>query len=70
MAVTVEQAKVIVAERSNGALVGTSPSKGGRAWIEGEWCLAELEALCIIIRAEAGEHAEGAEETQAIWDAM
>jgi hypothetical protein len=60
--VTLEQAKSIVDNRSNGALEGTSPGKGGRAWLAGEWQLAELEALCVMLRHEAGDAAEGAVE--------
>lgn len=68
--VTLEQAKKIVEARSNGGLEGTSASKGGRAWIEGEWCLAELEGLCVMLRHEAGAAAEGAVEVLAIWKGM
>jgi hypothetical protein len=62
MNITIERAKAVLADRSNGALEGTSPSKGGRAWLEGEWLLSELEALCFVIRHEAGENAEGLKE--------
>lgn len=68
--ITLEDAKRVVAERSNGALIGTSPSKGGRAWLDGEWCLAELEGLCIMLRHEAGDAAEGAAEVLAFWKDM
>ena len=66
--ITLEQAREIVANRSNGALEGISSGKGGRAWLDGEWQLCELEALCVLIRHEAGEHAEGAEELVRISD--
>lgn len=49
-------------DRSNGADEGRSTSKGGRAWLSGEFQLCELEALCIVLRHEAGEHAEGIAE--------
>lgn len=62
IAITLEQAKSIWNDRSNGRCDGMSASKGGRAWLEGEFCLDELEALCVILRAEAGENAQGAEE--------
>lgn len=60
--ITLEQAQEIWSERMNGRCVGTSPSKGGRAWLDGEFQLDELEALCVIIRHQAGEGAQGAEE--------
>lgn len=69
MTITVKQAKEIVDNRSNGALQGISASKGGRAWLDGEWCLDELEALCVLIRHEAGANAQGAEDIVAAWDA-
>lgn len=65
-AISVKDARKIVDERSNGALMGISAGKGGRAWLDGEWQLCELEALCVLIRAEAGNNAEGAEELLAI----
>ncbi|MNY58914.1 hypothetical protein D3C86_1953070 [compost metagenome] len=46
---------------------GISSGKGGRAWLDGEWQLCELEALCVMIRAEAGDHAEGAAELIEYW---
>lgn len=60
--ITLDEAKEIVADRANGALEGISAGKGGRAWLDGEWRLSELEALCVMIRAEAGSGAQGAEE--------
>ncbi len=48
-------------DRSNGRDDGHSPSKGGLAWLDGEFQLCELVALCIVLRHEAGEHAEGLE---------
>jgi len=57
--VSIEDVKEIVADCSNGTLDGISASKGGRAWLGGEWQLCELEALCILIRHEAGEGADG-----------
>ncbi|QPZ53273.1 hypothetical protein AchV4_0044 [Achromobacter phage vB_AchrS_AchV4] len=65
--VTLEQAREIVKDRSNGTLSGISSGKGGRAWLDGEWQLCELEALCVMIRAEAGDHAEGAAELIEYW---
>ncbi len=65
--VTLEQAQAIVKDRSNGTLSGISSGKGGRAWLDGEWQLCELEALCVMIRAEAGDHAEGAAELIEYW---
>lgn len=49
-------------DRSNGADEGRSTSKGGRAWLCGEFQLCELEALCIVLRHEAGTAAEGIAE--------
>ena len=68
--ITLEQAKEIVNNRSNGALQGISAGKCGRAWLDGEWQLDELEALCVMIRHEAGDNAQGAEELVAIWAEM
>lgn len=65
--ITLEQAKDIVDNRSNGALEGISPGKNGRAWLNGEWQLCELEALCVLIRHEAGDNAQGAEELVQYW---
>ena len=65
--ITLDQAKEIVKERSNGSYEKISASKGGRVWIDGEWQLDELEALCVMIRHEAGEKAVGAEELIKIW---
>lgn len=36
--------------RMNGVLENISSGKGGRAWLEGEWQLEELDALCQSIR--------------------
>ena len=65
--ITVEQAKEIVKSRSNGSLDKISAGKGGRAWLEGEWELDALEALCVLIRNEAGANAQGAEELVEYW---
>lgn len=68
---TPDEAREIFDNRSNGGfgrVAGTSDSKGGRVWLEGEFQLDELEALCIILRAEAGDRAEGVDELQAIYD--
>jgi hypothetical protein len=62
MKITVEQALEIWNDRANGADEGRSTSKGGRAWLSGEFRLAELEALCMILRHEAGKLAEGLPE--------
>lgn len=59
--ITKEQAHTIFNDRQNGRLDGISASKGGRAWLEGEFYLDELEALCVLIRSEAGDGAQGAE---------
>lgn len=67
--ITLEQAREIWENRANGACEGISTGKGGRAWLEGEFQLDELEALCVIIRAEAGDAAQGAEELVAYWAA-
>jgi len=39
--ITLDQAKEIFANRSNGGFSGISPGKGGRCWIDGEFCLSE-----------------------------
>jgi hypothetical protein len=54
-----EQALEVWKHRANGADEGRSAGKGGRAWLSGEFQLAELEALCVILRHEAGANAEG-----------
>jgi hypothetical protein len=68
MTITYEQAKAMFENRSNGRLDGISSGKGGRAWLDGEFALADLEALCIMIRHEAGVYAQGAAELQACLD--
>lgn len=60
--VTVAQAYEVWNDRANGADEGRSTSKGGRAWLSGEFQLCELEALCMILRHEAGRLAEGLPE--------
>jgi hypothetical protein len=61
--VTLEQAKVILARSwAGGNLLGTSATDGGRAWLDGEWGLDELEALCLFLRHEAGDTVSGASE--------
>lgn len=70
MSITLEQATAIWEGRSNGGCMGISAGKGGRAWLEGEFQLCELEALCIVLRAHAGNNAQGAAELQAVWDEM
>ncbi|MEH0291811.1 hypothetical protein V6R98_02190 [Agrobacterium sp. CCNWLW71] len=60
--VTISQAYEVWNDRANGADEGRSTSKGGRAWLSGEFQLCELEALCMILRHEAGRLAEGLPE--------
>lgn len=66
--ITVSQANRIVNNRSNGSLEGIDGGKGGRAWLEGEWQLDELEALCVLIRDKAGDNAQGAEDIIKYWE--
>ena len=61
-AVRLAVAREVWEGRANGACQGTSPDKGGRAWIDGEFQLDELEALCTVLRAEAGEAAQGLDD--------
>lgn len=61
-AATYEEALEIWQDRMNGADEGRSDTKGGRAWLAGEFQLFELEALCIILRHEAGKDALGLAE--------
>lgn len=68
--ITVEEAQSILDNRCNGVLEGVHADKGGRAWLDGEWQLCELEALCVVIRACAGEGADGAEDLIARWKQM
>lgn len=54
-------------------LAGVADGKGGRAWLEGHWQIAELEALCAHLRyiADAGSGgAGGAIEVLGGWLAM
>lgn len=67
ISITLDQARKIWNQRSNGACEGMSPSKGGRAWLNGEFQLEELEALCVMLRHLAGDAAQGAEELIAMW---
>lgn len=60
--VTVQEAQSIVDDLRNGVLEGISAGKNGRAWLSGEFQLCELEAIFVLVRAEAGENAEGAED--------
>jgi len=57
-------AQSVIDDRSNGSISGISTGKGGRAWIDGEFCLDELEALCYMIRHqdEVGFKPDGFEE--------
>jgi len=63
---TIEKALEIIGDLNNGAIQGWDSSKGGRAWMEGEFQLCELEALCVVIRHQSGKHAEGASELVAV----
>ncbi len=56
MKTDLEYAKEIWEARSNGRCDGMSEGKGGRAWLDGEFQLDELEALCIILRDIAGDN--------------
>lgn len=70
MTITLAEAESILAERSNGRLDGVDSGKGGRAWLDGEWQLCELEALCVKIRHYCqanGTTPEGASELIAYW---
>ncbi|WP_457102187.1 hypothetical protein, partial [Microbacterium sp. P5_E9] len=60
LGISVEQARKILAQGSKGTLTRTSADC--RAWLDGEWRLDELEALCVILRHEAGDQARGAPE--------
>jgi tRNA U34 5-carboxymethylaminomethyl modifying GTPase MnmE/TrmE len=65
--ITVDQAKEILAELTNGTIDGISAGKNGRAWLSGEFDLAQLEAICVLVRAEAGTNAQGAKELIDYW---
>lgn len=60
--ITLEQAQHIWDNRANGRCDGMGKGKGGRVWLDGEFCLDELEALCVVLRHYAGDYAQGAEE--------
>lgn len=68
--ITVEQAREVWENRSNGGCEGMDAGKGGRAWLTGEFQLDELEALCVILRDHAGDRAQGLRELLAIWKQM
>lgn len=53
-----EIAKELWENRANGGFQGMDANKGGRAWIDGEFQLDELQALCVIIKDHAGKHAQ------------
>lgn len=65
--VTIAEAAAIITELRNGKINHIGAGKNGRAWVEGEFNLAELEALCVLIRGEAGDNALGAEELIKYW---
>lgn len=44
------QSQEILDKWSNGRLEGIDAARGGGALLDGEWRLAELEALCVEIR--------------------
>ena len=64
--VSVEQAKQILGQELKGTLERSTPTQGGRAWLQGERRLDELEALCVILRHEAGGRDRGAAEFVAV----
>ena len=59
----IEHAKAIVSDVNNGSVTGISTGKGGRAWIDGEFTLEELEALCLMIRSQPDFVPEGLMES-------
>ena len=59
---TLIEATEVWKDRANGRCDGLSDGKGGRAWLDGEFRLVELEALCIVLRHHAGPYAEGLDE--------
>lgn len=44
-----------------------SAGKNGRAWVNGRWTLAGIEALCVVIRDHAGTNTLGARQLLDIW---
>jgi len=66
--ITPKQAKTIMNQLSKGIVEGIGKDQGGRAWLQGEFELCELEALCVLIRKKAGDNAEGAEEVVEHWE--
>lgn len=66
--VTVDQAKKIMETLTNGHLQNISPGKNGRAWMDGEFELCHLEAICVLVRDKAGDNAEGAKELYEYWE--
>jgi len=47
---TVDEAKQIINDRSNGVIYGMSISKGGRIWLDGEFTLEELKAVTVLLQ--------------------
>lgn len=50
----------ILSDMTNGVINGFSAGKCGRAWLDGEFCLDELEAICIKIRSKCKEEGTSA----------
>lgn len=65
--VTVDQAKEIMTEHVNGTVGDMAPTNGGRVKLEGEFNLAQIEALAVLVRDHAGERAFGAKELLKHW---
>jgi len=65
--VSLDQAKQIMAEHTNGTVSDISAGKGGRVWLDGEFNLAEIEAIAVMIRSEVGRSAQGAKELIGHW---
>jgi hypothetical protein len=65
--ITVTQAKEIMTEHTNGTVSDLAPTNGGRVRLEGEFNLAQLEALAVIVRDHAGERAFGSKELTKHW---
>lgn len=65
--VTPEEAAEIMKTLNNGVVSGISGGKNGRAWLVGEFELCHLESICTLVRAEAGDNAQGARELYDYW---
>lgn len=67
--VTARQAREYFDHTQPNKLDGITDDKGGRVWLEDAiYTLAQIEALCVLMYVEAGDHADTALKTLAMWE--